>query len=750
VIRLGLRMTLRGGVEAAIRLLLTAVAVTVGVMVLVAVAADFRAFQVASNRPCWECTHSVEGTAGTELWHFSEDYFEGRVIKRLDVAPLDASAPIPPGLSRLSRDGEYFVSPALATLLAETPHDQLADRFPGVEAGLLGDAALAGPDDLVVVVGRTAAALKDAPDTMSISAIDTQPMAQGTTTMYRFGFGLAAIALILPLIIFVGTATRLAAARREERYAAMRLVGSSTRQINIIASIDAGVGALFGTAAGIAGFLLIRSAVAKVPVTGARFFDYQVTPTIWGYATVAVGVPVISVAAALWSLRQVRISPLGVSRRVTPPQPRLWRVLPLLAGIGLFVAGVMAPDTGPQEAIVYPSLVLVMLGLVIAGPWLTRQAARLLSTLAEGPASLLAARRLADNPRAAFRTVSGLTMAVFVGTAIAVLLPGLVTKPGTGGDPALRDVLRVQYGIGLAEGISPQRSAEMLKDLQAYAGATVIPIYLLPPEDQPQIGPGAPPPGPRESLPPNSVVDCARLAALPVLGHCAPGVTAVELVAPNLFVDNPGALRLPIVDSKSIAYTGSLAGLNLGTLVVKTADAATLERVRTYLSTHASIPGAGLTPEEWLTNAWTPSTFGEVADLRRATYDAIERIALAAIVLTLLVAGCSIAVSTGGGMVERKRPFTLLRLTGMPMSRLAWVIVLESTLPLLATAVVAAVTGYVLAAAVTTLSTTGHAPIPGGTYFLTIGAGLAVSLAVIMATIPLLGRITRSDSARFE
>lgn len=131
-----------------------------------------------------------------------------------------------------------------------------------------------------------------------------------------------------------------------------------------------------------------------------------------------------------------------------------------------------------------------------------------------------------------------------------------------------------------------------------------------------------------------------------------------------------------------------------------------------------------------------------MADLRRATYDAIERIALAAIVLTLLVAGCSIAVSTGGGMVERKRPFTLLRLTGMPMSRLAWVIVLESTLPLLATAVVAAVTGYVLAAAVTTLSTTGHAPIPGGTYFLTIGAGLAVSLAVIMATIPLLGRIT--------
>ena len=36
-------------------------------------------------------------------------------------------------------------------------------------------------------------------------------------------------------------------------------------------------------------------------------------------------------------------------------------------------------------------------------------------------------------------------MAVFIGTAIAVLLPGLLYPARTGGDPAVRDVLRIQY-----------------------------------------------------------------------------------------------------------------------------------------------------------------------------------------------------------------------------------------------------------------------------------------------------------------
>ena len=118
--------------------------------------------------------------------------------------------------------------------------------------------------------------------------------------------------------------------------------------------------------------------------------------------------------------------------------------------------------------------------------------------------------------------------------------------------------------------------------------------------------------------------------------------------------------------------------------------------------------------------------------------------------LTLLVAGCSLAVSAGGGIPERKRPFTLLRLTGTPMSGLARVVLLESVLPLLAAAVVAAGAGWAPAATVATSLSNGALPFPGWPYVATAGAGLVISLAVILLTLPLLGRLTRTQTARFE
>ena len=48
-----------------------------------------------------------------------------------------------------------------------------------------------------------------------------------------------------------------------------------------------------------------------------------------------------------------------------------------------------------------------MVGLVVAGPWLTMVGARLIARRASRPATLIAARRLADDPKAGFRAVSG-------------------------------------------------------------------------------------------------------------------------------------------------------------------------------------------------------------------------------------------------------------------------------------------------------------------------------------------------------
>ena len=66
------------------------------------------------------------------------------------------------------------------------------------------------------------------------------------------------------------------------------------------------------------------------------------------------------------------------------------------------------------------SFALIIVGLFIAGPWLTMAAARVMARWTSRPGTLIAARRLADDPRAAFRAVSGLVLALFI-TTVAVV-----------------------------------------------------------------------------------------------------------------------------------------------------------------------------------------------------------------------------------------------------------------------------------------------------------------------------------------
>src|SRR6266436_5591138 len=139
--RLGLRLTVRSGREALVRLLVTAVAVAIGVAIMLAVLADFHAFQVTNNRPSWESTQgrpmsqAHASAPRSELWNYSNDIYQGQTIERLDVASLGPGAPVPPGILRLPASGQYYASPALAALIRSAPADELGDRFPGKLAG---------------------------------------------------------------------------------------------------------------------------------------------------------------------------------------------------------------------------------------------------------------------------------------------------------------------------------------------------------------------------------------------------------------------------------------------------------------------------------------------------------------------------------------------------------------------------------------------------------------------------------------
>jgi hypothetical protein len=589
----------------------------------------------------------------------------------------------------------------------------------------------------------------------------------GTTNIYRFAFAFGTVALILPIIIMVGTATRLSAARREERYAAMRLVGATPRQVATVASVESFVAAALGSVLGTLGYLAASSRISGVKVTSTRFFPSEVAPGVLGYLGVLILVPALAAFAAVRSLRRVQYDPLAVARKATPKPPTFLRVIPLLLGVVLFVIALKMPSTSDSDIVIYPSLILTMGGIVFAGPWVTMCSSRLLARIGGGAAAVLAARRLADDPRATFRTVAGVTVAVFVGTAVAGFLPSAVRAETSGQRAPLTDVLRLSYDLGGVDGqadlagLAPGQAAAVVGALRAMPGVAVVPIYLD--TDKSGWKPGNGIPQPSNWQPPLQYVSCADAAVLPALGSCAPGQSASVIAGDELFIDNPLMLQLPAMGFSDIDRSSGrgtpatvpagtdLARLNVTTLMVAASNQDTLERARTYLDVKAPVLIGMGSPDQWSSNAAGPMTFGEVASVRSAIYVAAQQVIVFGVGLTLFVAGCGIAVATAGSLVERKRPFTLLRLSGAPMSVLRRVVFLESALPLFAVSALAAAAAYAMALiAVRSLAKGVKLSFPVATYSLTASVVVVAALGVILGSMTLLSRMTRSEHARFE
>src|SRR5499427_1805119 len=518
--RLGLQLTLRSGREALVRLLITAAAVAVGVALLLGVLAEFHAFQVNANKQCWSCTEgaSVPSTLPShgELWNNSVDFYRGQTINRLDVSSLGPNAPVPPGITQLPPAGDYYASPALAALLKTVPAGQLGARFPGKMIGTIGQAGLNGSGDLAIYIGYTPAQLNKIPGTAWVTSIYRAPGQEVWSPFFRYAFGVGVLAVLFPMLMLISTATRLAAARREERFAALRLVGGTPADIRVIASVESVVSAFLGAVGGVVIFLLVRPALAGAALIGTQYFESQLTPTIWGYLAMLVGVPVIAALAALISLRRVQISPLGVSRRATPKPPGFWRLIILVLGVGLYVYGLSKTTHNSIGAQAYPGLLITMIGLVIAGPWLTSVTSRLFGRLSRGSSALLATRRLADNPNRAFRSVTGLVLAVFLGTLVGAIVPAINSTEASPANAALSNVLLDPVGL------DPHAGARLLSGLDGIPGATTYPLY----SPLPGVGAGQ---MPFDALVGGgAAVSCSVMRALAVLGQCAPGLAAVQ------------------------------------------------------------------------------------------------------------------------------------------------------------------------------------------------------------------------------
>jgi predicted lysophospholipase L1 biosynthesis ABC-type transport system permease subunit len=143
-----------------------------------------------------------------------------------------------------------------------------------------------------------------------------------------------------------------------------------------------------------------------------------------------------------------------------------------------------------------------------------------------------------------------------------------------------------------------------------------------------------------------------------------------------------------------------------------------------------------------------PSTIADQIRRSNSSKNAYQQLANTVILISLPIAGCTLAAGIAAGLADRKRPFGLLRLTGARLATLRRAVALESAVPLLAVAAVAIGTGFGAAAMNASLQQDRAIVAPGVAYYLITAGGILAALGIIAATFPLLARITGPEVAR--
>lgn len=381
-----------------------------------------------SDRIGWR--NAVDGEPRTAVGAVNEvhDMVAGDPVNRVDLAinnpKRDAELQPPPGLPHAPKPGEVFVSPELAKRWSADLRTRYKLEQP---SGIISDAGLSSPDELIVIRGvakdSPGVAQSDHPrylDTWRGNAMDSR-MAM---LLALVAFGIALV--LFPLLSLVGQAAGVAAERREHRLAALRLAGATRSQVLWLSAVEQTVLGFLGAIAGLIGYVVLSPLIARIPLGGGRWYLHDLTPSWWVALVVLVAVPVLSVVSVLIGLGRVSITPLGVVRGQTRKSTSALRLVLLVIGpIMLAVLG-----TGGAVLPLVIGIGMAALAVRVVGPWAVQVVGRFLARTAKGPVVLLAGRRLADDPKAAFRPVAALVLSGFVTGFLALFMPYGLSQDG--------------------------------------------------------------------------------------------------------------------------------------------------------------------------------------------------------------------------------------------------------------------------------------------------------------------------------
>ncbi|MBF9130928.1 hypothetical protein I0C86_18470 [Plantactinospora sp. S1510] len=453
---LGLRLSIGSGRGGLLRTALMSSGAALGVLLVLGALATVSVAGAQHERaqartPVWDET----GASATTLRVTDiGDGIGNRPLRRTVVAGVTADSPHPPGIAALPRPGEIIVSPALRDLIADDP--RAAGRFPQRIVGTITQAGLLAPNELLAYVGTDPA---PPPPPEHAELREHQPVTGfGAPLQYALGaessgpdaftparlLGLAfALFVLVPFGVYLATCARLSASTRDRRIAALRLLGVSGREATLVNAVETGIVTSAGALLGLAGYALLGPLSQGWRIGRLHWYAADLSLPAMVIVVVLTVTVAYAVAIGVVATWPARTNPLAVRRDAPSRRPGLWRLFPLLAGLGCaaLAAVLGGKDPGQPEALLFAgALLLTGLALPLALPTLGYAAAGLVARLPGTPVWLeLAAARLRHAPGVAPRLVAALTVMIYVaglGTLGVGLLAndrGLVPTDDRGG-----------------------------------------------------------------------------------------------------------------------------------------------------------------------------------------------------------------------------------------------------------------------------------------------------------------------------
>ena len=710
--------------------------VMVGVALFLMLLAAAQAFPERSLRSSWASTALLPGvsqqSSHTDLQpdHVLKDS-ELAVASNLDtvgpetITVLQVALPESgttsvriPGSDVVPKQGEYLASPALAKRIASLPADQLGDRY-GKQVGVLAPDAVEGPDSLVAVVGTELGTVASSQSHIPPQVVTAFTGIPYENEAYRIAMLIGAIAVLVPALLLVGIVTDLGAAQRAERFATLRLIGATPQQVARTAALEIGATTFVGALAGVALYLAMIPVAAQITLRTSRFYyaDLLRSPV---NAVLAVAVTTAGAAAvAWWRTRRADLGPLGGSRERTERRPRLISLVPVILGTaGLVSTPAVARQESALTIYLLPiSFLCAMLGLLWAGPVLTWWVARGGRALARSAAQVIGFNRIARHPRAVFRAVAGVVIAVYAMTVFAV---AITVAAGT------RDITQGNGHLSPSTleaipAVSDEGTLESAVDrLAAVPGVTTVAVGRIS-GDSRQEG--------------QVILEADKAEALGAPHVESPG-GAVSISTRWLY-ENAAASPSP-VSAEDLA-TAREQGAPILLVGTDPASPGAVERARTALATSDLELGA------------SPSSPNSIQSIQASAMEnQFARLGYIGILIAAGISTVSLGVSTVAALLGRKRVLGLLRLVGMPPATLRSMVSYETVLPAATALVMSIGLGWLTAWSLVGGVSGRHISWPDGGYWLVLGTCLVLVAVATLVSARYGRRMLASTTVRFE